>query len=244
VSREGGDGEEEESDEGQREEGVSEFVVRETMQVRYGDLILPDKEEEELEGEAQGGDARAPVLLRMLLRFAMIPIALALALALALAIPNFPRSVSARLGFSLPLIILYDRTPPRSPHSNPCYCSFPSCPCCCSSSTTSLRGELKGMCWRVGPAAARWRLPTLLKSPSTSALAKVYMVMICVCVCVCVFACVCVCDWCVCARACARLHVCIYVYVCVCVCVHVCVCVCVFCVVFHIDLAADAGVCS
>ena len=45
------------------EGGEGEFVMRCTMQVRYGDLIEPEKEDQELEGEAQGGAARAPVCL-------------------------------------------------------------------------------------------------------------------------------------------------------------------------------------
>ena len=49
-----GDGHEEEE-----EEDEEHFTVRETMHVRYGDLILPEMEEEELKGE--GGSARAPL---------------------------------------------------------------------------------------------------------------------------------------------------------------------------------------
>jgi hypothetical protein len=43
----------------EEEEDEENFTVRETMHVRYGDLILPEMEEEELKGE--GGSARAPV---------------------------------------------------------------------------------------------------------------------------------------------------------------------------------------
>jgi len=43
----------------EEEEDEEHFTVRETMHVRYGDLILPEMEEEELKGE--GGSARAPL---------------------------------------------------------------------------------------------------------------------------------------------------------------------------------------
>ena len=66
VGEDGGDAaQEEESGETSRaaeDSGVlPDFVVRSTMQVRYGDLIAPEQEAHELEGEAQGWAARAPV---------------------------------------------------------------------------------------------------------------------------------------------------------------------------------------
>ena len=45
----------------EEEDEQDEFLVRETMHVRYGDLIVPEKEEEELRNDSQRAGARPPL---------------------------------------------------------------------------------------------------------------------------------------------------------------------------------------